>query len=348
MRALVKTARGDGNLELLERPLPIAGPGWVVIRVAFAGICGTDLHILHDHFPSYPPVTLGHEFIGTVEAVGEGVDPGLLGIRVAAEPHSLACGTCAMCRRGYAELCPSKRSPGWGIDGAFASHVAMPADLLHRIPDGMADRVAILTEPMAVVVTGLERGGVEPGDVVVVIGPGPVGILAAVAARSMGAGQVVVVGRADGPRLRFAASLGFPVLTDDAASAWVDAATGGVGADLVIDATGTEGAIALAFGIIRRHGRIVAIGLGGETTIPVPWDRAVSRAADVTFAMSSNTTAWEPALSILAGAGDDLAAMTTVVPLADWATAFQAVADRSAIKVIIDPAESAIGQEAGA
>ena len=124
------------------------------------------------------------------------------------EPHSLACGTCHLCRRGFAELCASKRSPGWGIDGAFADRLTMPAHLLHRVPAGLPDRVAALAEPMAVSVTALARAGVEAGDVVLIVGPGPVGILLAAGALAMGAATVVVAGRRDSDRLRFAGTVG--------------------------------------------------------------------------------------------------------------------------------------------
>ena len=189
MRALVKTARGVGHLELQDLPEPVPAAGWVSIKVRYAGICGTDLHIVRDEFPYWPPVTLGHEFFGTVIELGDGVDPALLGARVVCEPHSRACGICHLCRRGFAELCADKRSPGWGIDGAFADRLAMPAHLLHRVPDGLSDRVAALAEPMAVSVTALGRTGVQAGDTVLIVGPGPIGILLAAGARALGAGD---------------------------------------------------------------------------------------------------------------------------------------------------------------
>ena len=120
MLAVVKTARGEGHVALVDRDPPGVPEGWVAIDVTYAGVCGTDLHILHDRFPYWPPVTMGHEFVGTVGTVGPGVDADLIATRVVAEPHSFACTTCFLCRRGFAELCPEKRSPGWGIDGAFA------------------------------------------------------------------------------------------------------------------------------------------------------------------------------------------------------------------------------------
>jgi len=120
MLALRKHAAGEHALHLDEVATPQARPGWVVLDVGYAGICGTDLHIVEDEFPSWPPVTLGHEFTGTVAELGEGVEGWSVGDRVVCEPHSLACTRCHLCRRGLAHLCAHKRSPGWGIDGGFA------------------------------------------------------------------------------------------------------------------------------------------------------------------------------------------------------------------------------------
>ncbi len=337
MRALVKTTRGVGRLELQERPEPVAVAGWVTIEVRYAGICGTDLHIVQDEFPYWPPVTLGHEFCGTVVGLGDGVDPSWLGARVVSEPHSLACGTCHLCRRGFAELCADKRSPGWGIDGAFASHLAMPAHLLHRLPDGLSDRVAALAEPMAVSVTALARGGVLAGDIVLIVGPGPVGILLAAGALAMGAATVVMVGRHDSDRLRFAESIGALTTLGDQAAELVQDLTAGRGADLVVDATGSADAIALAIGAVRRRGRLVAVGMSGRPAVAVPWDLAVTRAIDASFSMSSNATAWDPAITILERT-PRLEGMTAVFALGDWEAAFAAVTDRTVIKALLDPA----------
>ena len=337
MLALVKTERGEGHLELIARPTPEPAPGWVRIAVIYAGICGTDLHIVHDRFPYWPPVTLGHEFVGRVDAVGGLVDPAWIGTRVVSEPHSLACGTCQLCRRGIAELCASKRSPGWGIDGAFSASLTMPVHLIHRVPDGVPDIVAALTEPMAIAVTALLRARVDPGDTVLVVGAGPVGILAAVAARTMGAGRVLVTGRPGSDRLAFAATLGFGVADGATIGEAIGAATDGHGADLVIDASGTADGIALAFEAVKRRGRMAAIGLSGVPDLDIPWDVAVSRAIDLTFSMSSSSSAWEPAIGILAGTGIALEPMVTVFPLADWSAAFDAVAARTVIKALLDP-----------
>ena len=153
MKALMKVAKGPGNIEVRDIPRPtLPGPDWVIIEVKAAGVCGTDLHIWHDQYPYWPPVVMGHEFSGVIAEAGDGVRGFQVGDRVVAEPHSLACGVCPLCRQGKVQICASKRSPGWGIDGAFTDYVAMPYHLLHRIPDNLSFELAALAEPMAITV----------------------------------------------------------------------------------------------------------------------------------------------------------------------------------------------------
>lgn len=339
MIGLVKVAPGNPELELREVELRRPTDAEVVIRVRYAGICGTDLHIANDEFPSWPPVVLGHEFAGAVEAVGAGVDPALLGARVVCEPHASACHTCYLCRRGHPEVCASKRSPGWGVDGAFASHVVVPAWLLHRVPDELPDEVAVLAEPMAVAMTALRRANLAAGDAVLVIGPGPVGLLAALAARAMAAAQVVVAGRADGPRLETARKFGFTTTTSERAGAMLRDRTDGRGADLVVEATGSATGVSAAFDAVRRRGRVAALGLSGTTAIEVPWDLATSRDVDVAFSMSSNYEAWDPGLTVLSRVVREATALPTRFALADWRAAFDAVAARTVMKAILDPSD---------
>ncbi len=340
MKALRKTAPGDPVLVLDDVPEPVARPGWVVLDVRHAGICGTDLHIVHDRFPSWPPVTLGHEFAGTVRAVGEGVEGWSPGQRVVSEPHSLACTTCHLCRRGLAHLCAHKRSPGWGIDGGFAERVAVPAHLLHAVPDGVDDVAAGLVEPLAVVVTAFERMPVEPGSTVLVIGPGPVGVLTALTARACGAGEVVLVGRpSSAGRLELAARLGVEVWRTDGRDV-VETAhdrTRGRGVDLVVETSGAAEAVAQGLGALRRRGRMCVLGVSGEPTIPVPWGLAMNRAADVAFSLSSSWSSWDAALALLARGAVDPRPLATVFALADWESAFAATRSRTVVKALLAP-----------
>jgi D-arabinose 1-dehydrogenase-like Zn-dependent alcohol dehydrogenase len=139
MLALVKTGKGKGLVELKEAPIPLINENEVLIEVNAAGICGTDLHIYHDEFLYWPPVILGHEFAGVIAAKGDDVTDWDVGDRVVGEPHTLACGKCWLCRTGNRQICPKKRSPGWGIDGCFAKYMRYPEpELLHRIPETLS------------------------------------------------------------------------------------------------------------------------------------------------------------------------------------------------------------------
>ena len=195
MKALVKTQKGVGFLELRDVPEPKAGPGEVLLKILGAGVCGTDIHVRDDNFPYWPPVILGHEFIGRIIEAGPGVTRFRVGDRVVGEPHTRACGHCPLCRTGNIQICPDKRSPGWGIDGAMAEFLVMPEKLLHAVPDNISDRAGAVIEPCANAVHDvLERAKVDAGDLAVVIGPGPIGLLSAMAARAAGAREVVIIG----------------------------------------------------------------------------------------------------------------------------------------------------------
>jgi L-iditol 2-dehydrogenase len=340
MRALVKAAAGPGHVELrTDWPRPAARPGWVVIDVAYCGICGTDLHIVRDEHKNWPPVVLGHEYVGRVSEVGPDVDGWVVGDRVVCEQHALACGRCYSCRRGAIHLCPHKRSPGWGVDGAFAEKVALPAWLLHRVPDAVADECAVVTEPLAICVTGVDRAEVRPGEVAVVIGPGSVGLLTALVLRAAGL-RVLLAGRPSSQaRLTVARSLGLETVTGDAAAvlAQVEAITDGRGADAAFEATGSEAGLALAVRCVRRQGRLVCLGLTGQEHVAFPADEAMRRALDLRFSMSSEYSSWDRALSLLASGAIDPRPLVRAYPLEDWRVAFSDVKSRTVVKAVLQP-----------
>lgn len=341
MKALRKLAAEDTELHLVDVPDPgTPQAGWATLDVTYAGICGTDVHIAHNQFPSWPPVTIGHEFTGVVRVVGAGGDESLMGQRVVSEPHSLACTTCHLCRRGHGELCAAKRSPGWGIDGGMAEAVTVPVHLLHRIPASVSDLTAALTEPTAIVVSGYERMPVIPGSTVIVQGPGPIGLLAALVAELSGAGRVVLVGRSSSAgRLALAEKLGVETWNSSETNV-VDRArelTSGRGVDLVVDCSGSAAAIADAIAMTRRRGRMLVLGMSGTPEIAVPWNLAMNRALDVTFSMSSSWSSWDAALALMAKGALDSAPLATVFALESWRDAFVGLADRSIAKAILDP-----------
>ena len=218
MLALRKLAPEPG-LFLCEVPEPAApGPGEVVIRVAAAGICGTDLHVA-DWTAGYAamsaamPVTLGHEFTGTITRLGAGVSGFTAGGRVVVRP-SVVCGTCERCRSGQAEDCVTRRGIGITRNGGFAALVTVPAENCVPVPDQLPDHLAALTEPMTVSAEAVDTAGVKAGDTVLIIGPGTIGQGAALFAEAAGAARIVIAGRDDAARLATLRELGFDDVVD--------------------------------------------------------------------------------------------------------------------------------------
>ncbi len=344
MLALMKTQKGPGHLELREVEPPQPGPGEVLIEVKACGICGTDVHVLHDKFPYWPPVILGHEFSGVIVETGPETKLYRAGDRVVGEPHTKACGHCYLCRTGNIQICPMKRSPGWGIDGAATKYLKMPERLLHRIPDEMDYDVAALVEPTANTVHDVvERAGIQAGDFVVVLGPGPIGLLAGLTARAAGARHVVIAGTPadEEVRLKKARELGFETVLNVAETDPVEAVqelTGGIGADLVVECSGAPAAIASTVDLIRKKGRVCVIGLTGKDAIPFPWDKAAFKVCDVIFNLSTSYTSWDRTIALIATgrlpAGE---LITHRLPLTEWQRGFDELEAQRALKVILKP-----------
>ena len=344
MKALVKKAKGKGQIELLDYPVPPVKEGYVLLRIAAAGICGSDLKIYNDDHPYFPPVILGHEFSGEIVEVGPGVKGWKKGERVVSEVHGLVCEHCRFCLSGEKHVCPSKRALGWGIDGGFAEYVAVPAWLLHRIPEGVSYEEAALLEPMAIAVHGiLERAKVEPEDFVVVLGCGPLGLLALQLAKSEGASRVFITGvnQDEKLRLRIAEKLGadrtINVEKEDPVVI-VKEMTRGIGADLVVELSGSPGAISQGLRMVRTHGRFLAIGIPVEQEVSIPWKEIIFKAPSVIFHFSSCYSSWERSLSLLERKKVDVNCLISkILPLKDWEEGFRLAKSGEAIKVLLKP-----------
>jgi len=344
MLGLFKTAKGQGNMELCEAPVPEPKANEVLLEIKAAGICGTDIHIKHDNFPYWPPVIMGHEFSGQIIETGSEVETFKVGDRVVGEPHTKACGKCELCRTGNIQICAQKRSPGWGIDGAFARYLTMPEHLLHSIPENLSYEDAAFVEPAANVVQDvLERGQIVANDTVVVIGPGPIGLVALMAAKAAGAGKLIVVGtKADeAMRLPIAEDIGVDavILADQQdAVAEVQKITNGRGADLVVEASGAAPAIAGAVGMVRRLGRISQIGLTGKDQISFPWDAAAWKVCTIIFNLSTAYSCWDRTIGLMAdGKIDASKIITHKLPLEEWEKAFELVETMQGMKVLLIP-----------
>jgi len=342
LKALVKTKKGKGFLEIKDVPIPKIYDDEVLIKVHYTGICGTDVHIFTDQFPIYyPPVILGHEFSGEIVKIGEKVNYWKIGDRVVAECQSLVCGKCRFCRTGHPEACAAKRSPGWGINGSFADYIKMPSWLLHKIPDNVSYKGAALTEPAAVSSQVLySRGQFNVGDFVVVLGTGPIGIIIAKMAKIAGASQVLITGidKDEKYRLLLAQKLGIENTVNVSKinlKEMVDDMTDGTGADLVVEATGVEPAINQAFDIVRKLGRITVIGIPGQSRINVDWSAACFKALDLSFSFSSQYEDWTRVLKLFENRSLDLTDLVThEFKLAEWKMAFDKAIDCQGGKVL--------------
>lgn len=342
MLALVKTQKGDGFFSLEEREIPSYGEDEVLIKVAFGGICGTDIHILHDQFTYYPPVIVGHEFSGVVEAVGSRVTLYKKGDAVVGEPHNLACGKCYLCRNGHIQNCMDKRSIGWGIDGCFTTYLVMPEKLLHKVPASLSLKEAAMAEPAAIVAHQLlERAGVTPGDKVVIMGVGPIALLAAQMARIAGAGKIILCGCTGDIdyRLKIAKELDcydvfVDVLKEDALSVIMRETE--IGADLVVEASGAGSAIRTGIKALKKRGRMCAIGMTAAPTVEIPWNEAMMKVLDVQFNMSSSYNGWNIALSLMESGKLRVEPMIEVRPLEKWENAFSDLESGRAMKILLE------------
>lgn len=344
MKALVKKAKGKGQIELMDYPIPIVRDGYVLLRIKAAGICGSDLKIYNDDHPYFPPVILGHEFSGEIVETGPGVHGWQAGERVVSEVHGLVCGFCRFCLSGEKHVCPSKRALGWGIDGSFAEYVCVPSWLLHKIPDGVSFEEAALLEPIAIGVHGiLERAKVEPEDFVVVLGCGPLGLLALQMTKAEGASRVFITGidQDEKLRLKIAKELGVDrtinVQKEDPV-AIVKEMTQGIGADLVIELSGSPIAISQGLKMVRIHGRFLAIGIPQEEEVKVFWKETIFKAPTLIFHFSSCYSSWERGLSLLKHKKIDAKKLITkTLPLKDWEEGFSLAKSGEAVKVLFKP-----------
>jgi threonine dehydrogenase-like Zn-dependent dehydrogenase len=263
MRAFVIT--GPGQAAVLEVAPPVAAPGEVVVDVGRAGVCGTDMEFfsgemqyLHDGFATYP-MRIGHEWMGTVCAAGDGVDRRWLGRRVTGDTM-LGCGSCRRCRGGYQHVCEYRTEIGirGGRPGALAERLAVPATALRELPDQVDDTRGALAEPGGNALRAVRAARLRPGDRVLILGPGTIGVLAAMFARAAGA-EVHLMGRPD-RSLPFAGSLGFD-------GVWTAGTLPPLPWDAVIDASNAAQLPAKAVELVEPGKRVVYIGLAGSPSL---------------------------------------------------------------------------------
>lgn len=344
MQAVTFQAPGEIRVEEKPDPEPTA-PGDAVVRVTAAGVCGSDLHILHGRHPVEPGFTIGHEFTGEVVAVGDGVTRVKPGDRVTGS-FVTACGHCFFCELGEFHHCVDQRIFGHGkisgdLQGAQAEQVLVPnADMtLRPVPDGLADDVALFAgDVMNTGVFAVRSAQVQSGDSVVVLGMGPVGLCAVQAARHAGAANVIAVDGVE-DRLDMARRFGAtPVhLTEQDPRTEIKAHTEGRGADVGIEAVGTPEALDLAIRLTRRAGRLAVIGVHGkpcEVHMGLLWNKSLT----VTTGLSNVLAHFDDVLALLAaGELDPAPLVERTMPLSQAQEAYAAYDRREALKIVLTP-----------
>ena len=347
MDALIKYGRKDKNVELRDIPQPPdPQPGDVVVEVRAGGVCGSDIHMWRNQqsWAITLPLVLGHEFCGTIAALGAGVDNYKVGDRVAVETAAEVCGNCAYCHSGDYNQCPHRLGYGALIDGSFTQYVTARQAILHRIPDNVSFEHASLTEPICVAYNALveKTPVVRPGDTVVIQGPGPIGMMALFMAKLRGASEIIMLGaKVDKRRLAVAADIGATqTLNIDEADPLelVRSLGDGYGADLVVDCSGVSIALKSAMEMVRPNGVITKIGWGPQP-LDFNLDPLVQKAVALQGCFSHLHSSWERALALLSSGQIDLKPIIGgVYPLGDWEEAFEEMEAGVNVKSVLVPA----------
>jgi 2-desacetyl-2-hydroxyethyl bacteriochlorophyllide A dehydrogenase len=344
MRAVTFQAAGEVRVE--ERPDPeLQAPGDAVVRIEATGVCGSDLHIYHGRVKIEPGFTIGHEYVGTVVAVGDGVQRVAVGDRVLGCFHT-ACGACFFCRRGDYHRCVESRTFGHGatlgsLQGTQADMALVPqADIvLRKVPEGMSSDTALFAgDVMGTGFHAVHASGLQPGDVAAVLGLGPVGLCAVQAARAVGAARVLAIDSVP-ERLAVAEALGgVPVhLTEDDPRAAAREATEGRGVDVCVDAVGHPDALDMAVRLTRPCGSVQCIGVYAERAevhLGLLWLKAITLRGG-----QANVIGHVDRVLAMMAAGvlDPTPLVTHHMPLEDAPEAYAIYDRREALKIVLSP-----------
>ena len=341
MKCIVKAAPGPGNLELWDKPIPTPGPGEVLAKVRVAAICGTDLHIKHwapfAEARVTPPTTIGHEFCGDIIAVGEGVDPARIGQVISAESH-IVCHTCAMCQDNQQNLCLNTKGVGVHTDGCFAEYVTLPAENAVVCNPEVSDVNNALLEPLGTVVLAATK--VAPaGKIVAIPGCGPMGLMAVAVFKKMGARKVICA-EVNAYRAEAARKMGADMVLNPAECDIVEAMRtqcDGLGPDLVIECSGNVAGIQAATRYIRPGGEWVQVALP-DKEVPVNFTDLFYRGVHM-YGVSGRELfhTWKVMTGLLEAGMDVSGCVSHVLPLEEYAKAFELLESGKALKVLLRP-----------
>ena len=340
MKALTKTNPGYDQMELLDMQEPKATKNFVKIKVEYSGICGSDLHSFKGEYGNIKtPVVLGHEFSGTVVEVGEEVKEIKIGDRVTSETTFETCGTCDYCKSKDYNLCPSRKGIGTQVNGSFAEYVLSREESVHVLPDNVSFLAASLTEPLACCVhAALEKTTIDKDDVVLILGPGPIGLLLAQVVKSQGAKVILSGVTKDKERLEFGKKLGVDVIVDslqEDLEKIVMEKTNGYGVNRAFDCSGAVPAVNQGLRLIKKKGEFVQVGLFANIKNPLDQEAIIQREIKYVGSRSQKPSSWIKSLELMeAKKVDPEALITKIVDLKDWRSGIEAAMEGTELKVI--------------
>ena len=342
MKALVKFSKGPGNVELREVEDPVCGPGHVKLEVAWCGLCGTDLHVYHDTFRNFPPVILGHEIAAVSVEIGKDVQGIGVGEKFSVLGAStVTCGHCVYCRHGEFMFCQARRGMGHGVNGGFTRYIVARPDQLFRFPDEVPLEEGAVCEPFAASVHAVcELTPLRVGDVALVSGPGPMGLLALKLLVALGIKTIVSGTDADSSRLEMAKQMGAHStvnVTRQDLTDYVKAETDGFGVDVAIECAGVEASARSCLTAVRPLGHYTQVGHFGKEVI-VPLDLVAFKQIRIVGSVGYTVETWIRMMKILEQGKVQLGdVITHKLPLDEWKKGFAACEDKSALKVLLHP-----------
>lgn len=329
---------GDLRMDTIEVPVPKSDE--VLIKVHRTGICGTDLHIAKGNFPAPNlPLTLGHEFSGTIVEVGNAVSSVAVGSKVVADIN-IACGSCDFCRKGAKLFCPTVRQLGVHDAGALAEYVVAPAQNIYVLPDAISLDAAAYVEPLACAIHGQDRIGIRAGETVLIIGGGPMGLAHAALAKLQGAAQIIV-SEPDFHRREIAIQMGADITVDpinENLDATLKSKTNNIGPDVVIEAVGSIPTYESAVALVRRGGRILAYGAAPQDASMTlrPFD-IYAKELTIVGSYAGTYDTWPRAINLIAaGRFNPALIVDSIRPLSEAVAAIKSLEnDRSIVKIHI-------------
>jgi len=339
MRALVKTKKGVGNIELINVEEKKIGINDVKIKVISSGICGTDIHVYYGEVPYEVPVILGHEFSGIIAECGSGVTEFNIGEKVTAEPHINICGKCIYCKEGNYNLCVERRGMGRIADGSFADYVVLNKKVIHKIPETMDIEFAALTEPLSVAVHAINKcNQLNEKSSVIVRGPGTIGIFVAMLLRLKGIKVKVIGLSSDKKRLEIASQFGAQPVIDKGDLDYrriISNLNSGYGADCLFECSGAKFNSNEYLNLLRKGGTIIQVGLFKEK-VPFDFSQLALNEITITGSFGLNWFDFEEAMKYLSSGKIPFEKLSIKkVPIADWSKGFKYAMEKRFLKVML-------------